>query len=163
MLVPVAVCPCPNTQALHPCSDIITSPTSEVRRAVHSGGCSSHVSAWLPEPCVSCLCTSCVVCVWLYSCQCVHGPGRKIGWFVTKSTAGGDISMNTLLKVGESLYTSPINPTWWGASVSLQEQELRYGEVVMSTASDPWWLSQDSTQVAPTPGSFHPCPVDPDT
>lgn len=66
VLVPVAVCPCPNTQALHPCSDIITSPTSEVRRAMCSGGCSSHVSAWLPEPCVSCLCSSCVVCVWLY-------------------------------------------------------------------------------------------------
>lgn len=29
-------------------------------------GRSSHVSAWLPEPCVSCLCSSCVVCVWLY-------------------------------------------------------------------------------------------------
>lgn len=80
MLVPVAVCPCPNTQALHPCSDIITSPTSEVRRAAHSGGCSSHVSAWLPEPCVSCLCSSCVVHVWLHSCQCVHVPGRKAGY-----------------------------------------------------------------------------------
>lgn len=61
--------------------------------------------------------------------------------------------MNTLLEVGKSLYTSPINPTWWGA-VSVSLQELRYGEGVMSTASDPWWLSQDSTQVAPTPGSF---------
>lgn len=55
--------------------------------------------------------------------------------------------MNTLLEVGESLCPSPINPTWWGAvSVNLQEQELGYG--------DPWWLRQDSTQVAPTPGSF---------
>lgn len=32
-MVPVAACPCPNTQALPPCSDIITSPTSEVRRS----------------------------------------------------------------------------------------------------------------------------------
>lgn len=59
------------------------------------------------------------------------------------------------MEVGESLYASPISPTWWGAvSVSFQKQELRCGEVVTSIASDPWWLGQDSTQVAPNPGSF---------
>ena len=58
--------------------------------------------------------------------------------------------MNTSLEVGESLYASLIR----AVSVSFQKQELRCGEVVTSTASEPWWLGQDSSQVTPTPGSF---------
>lgn len=79
-----------------------------------------------------------------------------------QGTAGGNILMNTLLQTQphwSCCIRFPINSSWWGAvSVSLQEQELRCGEVAMSMASDHWRLGQDSTQLASTPGSFQTQP-----
>lgn len=86
--MPVAACPCPNTQALRPRSDTITSPTSEVRRAAAVGGaarpCLVSVSPHGPSsPCPPPRPASptppplCVSCVQLCSCRCVSDPGRQ--------------------------------------------------------------------------------------
>lgn len=153
--VPEAACPCPNTQALLPCSDIITSPYF---RGKEAAGCApGHLRS---ASCLAALCLlphghpkppsharapRCVSCV-SSSVERVRVPRRQLL-----------VSGKASSKVGRGFRTYPTPHLGW-----LQSSYLSHSHVISLSARRAWGTACHSHQEV-SAASFHggraPCVV----